>query len=171
MKKKCIKCNDYKVLDEFYNHKQMFDGRLNKCKSCCKEQSIERYNERSKDDEWIKKERYRHRDKYHRLNYKNKQRVWDNNKPWKNNSIYKGLHKKIKPNKGIELHHWNYNDEFLEDVVLMDIKEHRRLHRCMELDIYKRIFKIKGTDIYLDTRCKHLSFIKSYGFKFTECNN
>ena len=37
MEKKCFKCGEVKALEEFYKHKQMKDGRVNKCVSCNKD--------------------------------------------------------------------------------------------------------------------------------------
>ncbi len=38
MEKICIRCKKNLVLDLFYKHPRMKDGRLNKCKNCCKQE-------------------------------------------------------------------------------------------------------------------------------------
>lgn len=37
--KACIKCKTEKPLSDYYKHKQMKDGHINKCKECCKRES------------------------------------------------------------------------------------------------------------------------------------
>lgn len=38
--KPCIRCKEAKPLDDFYAHKQMADGHLNKCKDCCRKDAL-----------------------------------------------------------------------------------------------------------------------------------
>lgn len=49
--KKCFKCGIEKSLDNFYKHKKMSDGRLNKCKECTKKDSKDNDKNNSKSKE------------------------------------------------------------------------------------------------------------------------
>lgn len=80
--KECIRCGCCKPMTEFYEHPKMGDGRLNKCKSCCRADAVANrrkrlgyYREYDRDrfptlrrQEVISKNRKRHRavnpDKY-----------------------------------------------------------------------------------------------------------
>ena len=154
--KKCIICNIEKVVSDYYKHSQMSDGHLNKCKECCKSQASERHYNLSKDEIFLEKERARGREKYQRLNYLEKYRNITDDKPWAKTQIYKNLHRNNKCEKGYELHHWNYN--YLNDVLVMTISEHRKIHKKMKLDKEKKIFIYEGE--YLDTLSKHKSAIE-----------
>jgi uncharacterized protein YaaN involved in tellurite resistance len=70
--KKCFKCSQLLPLCEFYKHKLMIDGHLNKCKTCTKNDVSKREKELRQDSEWLEKERERNRERYYRLDYKNK---------------------------------------------------------------------------------------------------
>ena len=44
--KRCIRCSATKPLAEYYAHREMADGRLNKCKECCRKVAALRYVEK-----------------------------------------------------------------------------------------------------------------------------
>lgn len=52
----------------------MADGHVNKCKVCNKIDVKKDYYRKSSDILFVEKRRLRSREKYHRLNYKNKQK-------------------------------------------------------------------------------------------------
>ncbi len=164
--KVCFKCNIDQPLSEYYKHKQMGDGHLNKCKTCTKGDSKKQSEINTSTPEGLEKERARHRYKYHRLGYKDLQKEWDKNKPWKATVTYKGLRKKYYKDlpREFELHHWNYNNDFLKDVFILDIKDHKNLHNSLFLDLEKRIFYLEdGTE--LDTKEKHFEYINKLGIE------
>lgn len=157
--KKCICCNIEKDISEFYFHDGMSDKHLNKCKECCKTQSKIRDKLLRLNNDWVLKEKERSIEKYHRLNYKEKQKQYTNKSPWKNTSDYKGLHRKLKTLSLIDCfetaHHWNYN--YLLDVFIINKEFHRFIHTLIKP--CGLIFIEIKTGEKLDTVEKHHKFL------------
>lgn len=153
--KKCFKCGIEKSISEFYLHPKMKDGHLGKCKDCTKKDSDIRDKELRKNPEYCEREKIRSKEKYYRLNYRERQFKLKKLIPYIN-SDYKGLHKKLKLPKDKNIHHWNYN--LIDDFSVFDKKFHRFIHRYLILDKETLCFKtIEGN--LLNTRKKHDNYI------------
>lgn len=164
----CFKCGVMKSLTDYYKHSKMGDGLLGKCKTCTKADSKKQLEINTSTPEGLEKERERHRDKYYRLNYKEKHKPTPEAKAkvmkehkerypekFKARAKSQGLHK----TKGNELHHWNYNEDYTKDVFELDVSGHGKLHRFLVYDPELYIYnKLDGTP--LDTKEKHRSLIE-----------
>lgn len=151
--KVCFKCGIEKPLSEFYVHKQMGDGHLNKCKDCARQDVRNNLANKSNDIEWRRKERIRGREKYKRLKYHDRFPCsHPETKGVTKHFQCKGVHL-----LGCEYHHWNYN--LVYDVIAIPIGLHRKLHNLLKYDEQSKCFFHNGE--LLTTKQDHINLIKS----------
>jgi hypothetical protein len=173
--KVCFKCLIEKPLYEYYKHKKMADGHLNKCKDCTKKESDKREKELRKDQNWVEKEKVRSREKYYRLGYKEiykrttEQRKvsterYKLNYPEKVRA--KNKSSRLKPIRvGNHLHHWNYGEGFEKDVIELLPLHHYGLHRYIVYDQERMMYRRYDNNELLDTKQKHLDFFEEIKHK------
>ncbi len=155
---------------EFYKHFGMKDGRLGKCKICTKNDTKTRADQLSLDQNWIKEERSRHREKYHRLEYREKHRPTPEMKlkaMHKSRSKFpekykaKSAAQSIKITKGNNRHHWSYNNEHFKDIIELTVMQHNFIHRFLVYDQSYKMYRKIDTMELLDTKEKHLEYINT----------
>lgn len=177
-KKTCFKCLQEKTLSEYYVHKQMSDGHLNKCKDCTKKDTSERVAKKllENPEDWINKERIRSREKSRRLNYNEKYKS-SNKESYAQSKRYNDRYpekteckrlvasarsKKIldSPKNGCDHHHWSYNKNHALDVIEIERKKHNKIHIYLIYDQERFMYRRYDTNELLDTKEKHESFIR-----------
>ena len=162
--KNCFKCNQEKPRSEFYAHKQMGDGLLGKCKECTRADTKKRSTELMEDPKWKASEQARHREKYHRLEYREKHKPtyeakkiiigrWNDKFPEK---MAANGGKKIRV-AGKQCHHWSYKPEHKKDVLHLTKEQHYTLHRFLTYDQSEFQYRDVSGNI-LDTREKHEAY-------------
>ena len=117
---------------------------------------------------FIEKERDRGREKYYRLNYKNKKNTENKRKTIKSYTdkypekvIAKNKCSHLKASiKGNHLHHWSYNLEHAKDVIELSRKDHYKAHRFIIYDQERMMYRRCDTMELLDTKELHIEFIE-----------
>lgn len=170
IKKTCFKCKKTLKISNFYVHKQMADGHLNKCKNCTKKETQNNEKKLRLNPEWVEKEKSRQRKKYYALGYKDLHKPSTDKKREAIKRHNQKFPEKVLSRKyteifltkvnGFNLHHWSYNQEHWLDVIELTIKDHSFLHRYIIYDQERMMYR--GLDgILLDSKEKHLNYFET----------
>lgn len=147
--KTCFKCGELKPLSEYYEHSQMRDGHLNKCKICTRLDAKKRVDRlKVTNPEWVFNEKERCRLKSVSSVGKKYERVWIDMDVKKSAATAASS---IKVPQGFQRHHWSYNKSQWKDIIPLTIKDHAKVHRYTKYDSERLMYRtIHG--VLLDTR-------------------
>lgn len=163
MKKICNKCSEEKDTSDFY-------FKQGECKICTRKRVSERESVLRQSPEWVEKEKKRGRDKYYRLNYKDKYKPTQDkkretmrkyNEKYPEKLLARRLTQRLSCKKGNELHHWSYKQEHRKDVIELSVLDHNKAHRYMVYDQERMMYRRYDTNELLDTKEAHIEFIES----------
>jgi hypothetical protein len=163
--KTCFKCGLEKPLTEFYKHKQMADGYLNKCKVCTQSDVRSRYNHLKEDEHFLNAERKRGRKKYHRLYAGDSTTTSEARKKWEHKFPEKKEASSSAQNleplfENAQRHHWSYNEVHYKDVIWLTSREHGKAHRFLEYDQTYKMYRRKDNKELLNTKEMHEQYIR-----------
>jgi len=166
MEKTCKKCGKTKDVFEFYGNHQMVGGCYNTCKECTREYAKKRRQRLQSDQNWVEKEKSRHREKYHRLGYrdrhkpspKSKKRIMEKYKMKFPEKIVAHRLSQSIVRPGFHVHHWSYVVEHAKDVFYLTNEDHFTAHRFLIYD--QERMQYRTTDgVLLDSRQAHEAYV------------
>lgn len=156
--KKCSKCKEVKVFSQFYRMRNSKDGYQGRCKDCALVDRKEKRRILMEDPKWVEQERERQREKQRRLWTPKRSKEYRNRYP----EMIKArrIAQKIKIKKGFSRHHWSYREEHHSDIIPLKKKQHYKLHTLIKYEPLLYFFRRIDTGELLDTKDKHMEFIK-----------
>lgn len=158
--KKCIACGGIKTGKDFYKHSSFKDGLQVRCKKCQIVIIRNRYNRflemGIRLNYYVKKGPFKHPNTPLSKKYKYILKYYASY-PEKKAATSAVSSAKMRKS-GFHAHHWSYNNEHKLDVIYLDERQHRYIHKFMSYDRAMFVYRdINGN--LLDTREKHLNYI------------